>query len=53
MLTWGWRAVKYRSAQQVETNPANLIRAHWILVCESFWTFIGLLNQLRAFRLLL
>ncbi len=29
----GWRAVIYRLAQQVKTNPANLIRAQWILVC--------------------
>lgn len=48
----GLARCKHRSARQVGTNPANLIRAHWILVCTTDFRILVCSLNLRAYRIL-
>ncbi len=48
----GLARCEHRSAQQVRTNPANLIRAHWILVCLTSYSILVCSLSLRAYRIL-
>lgn len=45
LLYWGGRAANSRSAQQTEIDPANLIRAHWILVRIAFLILLACSNS--------